>query len=80
MKSTGMTRKVDELGRIVLPSEIRKQFDLADGDKVEIYTEEDRIILKKYAPGCIFCGNTGSALSFSDKRICSACIERIKGI
>ena len=80
MKSTGMTRKVDELGRIVLPSEIRKQFDLADGDKVEIYTEEDKIILKKYAPGCIFCGNTGAALYFEEKRICGSCLEKIKGI
>lgn len=80
MKSTGMTRKVDELGRIVLPAEIRKAFDLEIKDTLEIFTEEDKIILKKYTPGCTLCGNMNGIVQFDGKRICSDCVEKIKAL
>ncbi|MEG1404933.1 MAG: AbrB/MazE/SpoVT family DNA-binding domain-containing protein, partial [Oscillospiraceae bacterium] len=57
MKSTGIVRKVDELGRIVLPIELRRTLDIAEKDSLEIYVDEDSIILRKYQPACIFCDN-----------------------
>ena len=58
MKSTGIVRKVDELGRIVLPIEIRRTMNIDKCDAVEIFVDEEKIVLKKYQPACIFCGNT----------------------
>ncbi|MCR4770979.1 MAG: AbrB/MazE/SpoVT family DNA-binding domain-containing protein, partial [Oscillospiraceae bacterium] len=58
MKTTGIVRQVDSLGRIVLPIELRRTLDIAERDSLEIYVEEDRIVLKKFAPSCIFCGRT----------------------
>lgn len=80
MKSTGMTRKVDELGRIVLPAEIRQTLDIQTKDALEIFTDEDKIILKKYTPGCSFCGGMNGIVYFGDKRICSECLEKIKAL
>ena len=57
MKSTGIVRKVDELGRIVLPIELRRTLDIAEKDSLEIYVDDDSIILRKYQPACIFCDN-----------------------
>ena len=78
MKSTGMVRPIDELGRIVLPKEIRRSFDLSPKDSVEIFTDGDKIILQKYAPACIFCGNADDVVYFNGKRICTECLEKIK--
>ena len=78
MKSTGIIRKVDELGRIVLPIEIRKTLDIQQKDAIEIFTDEDRIILQKYQPACLFCGQMENVVYFNGKRICSACIEKLK--
>ncbi len=78
MKSTGITRQVDELGRFVLPKEIRKSLDINTKDSLEIYTDEGRIILQKYLPACAFCGEADDVLLFEDKRICRGCIERLK--
>ncbi len=58
MKSTGIIRKVDELGRIVLPIELRRTLDIAERDELEIYMESDRIILQKFEPACVFCGSS----------------------
>ena len=58
MKSTGIIRKVDDLGRIVLPIELRRVLDIAERDELEIFMENDRIILQKYEPACIFCGSS----------------------
>ena len=63
MKSTGIVRKVDELGRIVLPIEMRRTLDIAEKDALEIYVEGSSVILKKYKPSCIFCFNTGCIIS-----------------
>ena len=79
MKSTGIIRKVDELGRIVLPIELRNKMDIKTKDSIEIFVEEDKIILKKYQPCCIFCGNTENNVLLNDKRVCKNCIEKLKG-
>lgn len=78
MKSTGVVRKVDELGRIVLPIEIRKVLDIKQKDAIEIFTDEDKIILQKYQPACIFCNNTDDVLYFGGKRICADCVRQLK--
>ncbi len=78
MKSMGMVRKLDNLGRIVLPAELRRQFDIAEKDEVEIYTENDKIILKKFSPSCIFCDNTLNITRFKDKIICKNCMADLK--
>ncbi|MBQ8448658.1 MAG: AbrB/MazE/SpoVT family DNA-binding domain-containing protein [Clostridia bacterium] len=78
MKSTGVVRRIDELGRIVLPIEIRKNLNIENRDTVEIFVEEDKIILKKYEPACIFCGNADDVIMFNSKLICRECVEKIK--
>lgn len=78
MKSTGIVRKVDELGRIVLPIEMRRTLDIAEKDALEIYVEGDSIILRKYQPACIFCDNMKNVISFQGKNICPDCLEKIK--
>lgn len=77
MKSTGIIRRVDELGRVVIPIEIRNQFNIAEKDPIEIYVNGSSIILKKFEPNCIFCGSTEDLVSFDDKLICSKCSEEI---
>jgi transcriptional pleiotropic regulator of transition state genes len=78
MKSTGIVRKVDDLGRIVLPIEIRKILDIKQKDSIEIFIDADKIVLQKYQPACIFCGNIDDIVYFNGKRICSGCIEKMK--
>ena len=79
MKSTGIVRKVDELGRIVLPIELRRTYDLAVKGAVEIYTEDDKIILKKFQRTCIFCGSKEQVVEFKDKSVCTECMNELKG-
>lgn len=78
MKSTGIVRKVDELGRFVLPAELRQQLGIEEKSALEIFTDNERIILQKYQPSCIFCRNADNVVYFGDKRICADCVERIK--
>ena len=78
MKSTGVVRKVDELGRIVLPISIRQVMDINEKDSLEIFTDENKIILQKYQPSCIFCNNAGNIVYFSGKRVCEDCLAKIK--
>jgi len=78
MKSTGITRKIDELGRFVLPVEIRNTLGLKNRDSLEIFTDDDRIVLKKYQPACLFCGSDEDNVLFEDKRICRSCIRKLK--
>lgn len=79
MKSTGIVRKVDELGRIVLPIELRRTLGIAEKDSLEIYVDEDSIILRKYAPACIFCGSADNIVQHKGKNVCGACVKEIKG-
>ena len=79
MKSTGIVRKVDELGRIVLPIELRRSLDIEIKDSVEIYVEGDCIILKKFSSSCIFCGSESGLSQFRGKTICASCKKELKG-
>lgn len=79
MKSTGIVRKVDELGRVVIPIELRRTLGIDIKDALEIYTEENTIILKKYTPDCILCGNNDNHLvNFKGKMICKSCLKDLK--
>ena len=78
MKATGIVRKVDELGRIVLPVELRRNLSIDIKDPVEIYVEDNYIMLKKYEPSCIFCGDAKNVKVHSGKNICKNCLEEIK--
>ena len=77
MKSMGMVRKLDNLGRIVLPAELRKQFNIADKDSIEIFTEEYRIILKKKINSCVFCNTADETKQFNGKIVCRNCIQKL---
>ena len=78
MKSTGIVRKVDTLGRIVLPIEIRKILDIKENDAIEIFIDNDKIVLQKYQPACVFCNSVEDIVYFNNKRICSECVEKLK--
>ena len=77
MKSTGIVRKVDELGRIVLPIELRRTLDIDVKDALEIYVDGDNIVLHKYQPACIVCGNTDGIMDFKGKNVCPDCIRKL---
>ena len=79
MKSTGIVRKVDELGRIVLPIELRRTLDIAERDSLEIYIDGSSIVMKKYQPACIFCDSAKDITVFHGKNICSKCIKTMQG-
>lgn len=78
MKSTGIVRKVDDLGRVVIPIELRRTLDISVKDALEIYVDSDKIILKKYEPACIFCGNADGVINFKGKNLCKSCVNDIE--
>lgn len=78
MKATGILRKVDGLGRITLPMELRRALDISENDQLEIHLDADQIILRKYEKCCIFCGATGQLAHHRDKLVCQDCIEALK--
>ncbi len=78
MKSTGVVRKLDELGRIVIPIELRRTMDIAIKDTLEIFVDGDQIILKKYHPACIFCNDARDVILYKGKLVCKACLEDLK--
>jgi len=78
MKNTGIMRKVDELGRIVIPIEIRNKFNIVENDKLEIFIDNSNIVLKKYETGCIFCSNTKNLVEIKGKFICENCKRNIE--
>ena len=78
MKSTGIVRKVDELGRIVLPIEMRRTLDIGEKDALEIYVEGSSVILKKYKPSCVFCDATKDITVFKGTNICPKCLKELK--
>ncbi len=77
MKTTGIVRRVDELGRVVLPIELRRILDIAERDELEICLDEDKIILKKLESTCIFCGANRTLVQYCDKHICKECISKM---
>ena len=80
MKSTGIVRRVDDLGRIVLPRELRKILNIDPRDSLEIFMDGDTIILRKYEPQCIFCGQASGVRTFKSKNICENCMKEINTI
>lgn len=74
MKSTGIVRKVDELGRVVLPVELRRNLAIEEKDGLEIFIDSDKIILRKYEPSCVFCGNVDDMTTFRGKNVCKQCM------
>lgn len=80
MKSTGIVRKVDELGRIVLPVELRRTLDIAERDELEIYLDDDKVILKKYEPSCVFCTSSRDLVVYRGRNVCTECIKNMSQV
>lgn len=78
MKATGIVRKLDCLGRIVLPKELRDANKLVEGSPMEVFVEGDDIIIRPYHPNCLFCGGTEDIVQFQEKNICRSCLNRMK--
>ncbi len=78
MKATGIVRKIDELGRVVIPIELRRTMEIDQNDGLEIFTDGGNIILKKYEPACVFCGNADDVETFKGRNICSKCLKELK--
>lgn len=77
IKTTGIVRKVDELGRIVLPIELRRTLDIAERDELEIYLEDDKVIMRKFQPTCLFCGKARGLITYLERAVCKECARRI---
>lgn len=77
MKATGIVRKIDELGRIVLPIELRRTLNIGIKDSLEIFVDGENIVLKQYRPCCIFCGEGNDIVSYKDKNVCKSCIKKL---
>lgn len=80
MKSTGIIRRVDELGRVVIPIELRNKFGIAEKDPIEIYVDGSSIVLKKYEPNCIFCNNSKNLSEYKGKLVCDKCLSKLADI
>ncbi len=80
VKSTGIVRKVDELGRVVIPIELRRTLQIEQKDALEIYVDGERIVLKKYEPACVFCGDTANVLHFRGKNVCRNCLQEMQSL
>ncbi|MEF9969312.1 MAG: AbrB/MazE/SpoVT family DNA-binding domain-containing protein [Ruthenibacterium sp.] len=80
MKSTGIVRKIDDLGRVVLPIELRRVLDIDKDASLEIYVDNESIVLKKYQPACIFCGSADEVLQYQGRNICAQCRKAIASI
>lgn len=80
LKSTGMVRKVDELGRIVIPKEIRNILNIDRKDPLEIFTSGDAIVLRKYEPFCTFCGSSENVVTLYDKNVCAECVSKLSAL
>lgn len=80
MKATGIIRRVDELGRVVIPIEIRNQFNIVEKDPIDIYVDDSSIVLKKYEPNCIFCGSTEALVEYKGKLVCGNCSKQLNSL
>ena len=80
MKATGIVRKLDQLGRIVIPKELRTTFDLKETDPIEIFVEGSDIILRKYQPACIFCSDATDIIQIEGKNVCKKCLRKMQAI
>mgnify|MGYP002084931838 CR=1 FL=1 len=80
MKSTGIIRRVDELGRVVIPIEIRNQFNIVEKDPIEIYVDNSSIVLTKYEQNCVFCGSTENLVDYKNKLVCEECSRKLNSL
>lgn len=80
MRSTGIFRRIDSLGRFVLPKELRKSLDINQNDYLQIFLEGDVIVLKKSQMSCVLCGNSDDLSDYRDKKVCRACLAELKKI
>ena len=81
MKATGIVRKIDDVGRIVLPMELRKVMNLRGSeDSLEIFTDDDRIILQKYKASCVFCNSLDDIIEYNGNKVCADCIKKMADI
>ncbi len=78
MTSTGIVRRIDSVGRFVLPIELRRTLQIEDSDSLEIFVEDNTIVLKKYQPACIFCGNARDVSTYKGKNVCAECIANLQ--
>lgn len=78
MKALGIVRTVDKLGRIVLPAELRKTMDYNVDEPLEIFVDDDKVILKKYNPSCLFCGSGENTVKYKEKLVCAECARKLK--
>lgn len=78
MKPAGFLCKIDKLGRIVVPKPLRSKYNLNTDDTIELFTEPDAIVMKKYAMSCIFCGSSEELIDFEGKPVCSVCLNKLK--
>jgi transcriptional pleiotropic regulator of transition state genes len=78
MKATGIIRKVDQLGRVSVPIELRRTLGIEEKDALEIFVDGEKIVFRKYAPGCVFCGETDDVTEHRGKQICGQCIDSLK--
>ena len=78
MKTTGIVRRIDELGRVVLPIELRRTYGIGEKDAVEISVDGDNIILRKYQPNCVFCGNSKQLVEHNGKMVCAGCVKEMQ--
>lgn len=78
MKNTGIVRRVDRLGRIVIPKETRTTLGIEIRDSLEIFVSEDSILLRKYVPSCVFCGETDGLVEYMGKKVCRKCREEAR--
>ena len=80
MKATGIVRPVDPLGRVVIPVELRRNLGIKTDDSLEVFVDGDYIMLQKYEPACIFCGNAKDVQSIHGKNICRTCLDELKSL
>ena len=80
MKTTGVIRQLDSLGRIVLPIELRRNLEIGPKDMLEIFVEDASVILRKYEPDCLFCGSSRNLTPYKDKMICNRCLKELKDL
>ncbi|MCR4425916.1 MAG: AbrB/MazE/SpoVT family DNA-binding domain-containing protein [Firmicutes bacterium] len=80
MRSTGIVRKVDTLGRIVIPMDLRRNLEIGENDPVAIYVDGENVVLKKFKPFCTFCGSTEDVRTFKDKHVCASCLQLAKNV
>ncbi len=78
MRTTGIKRPIDAVGRFVIPMELRKHLNIVDAqDELEVFVDEDKIILKKYSPSCFLCSSSDELVEYNDHKICKSCITKL---